>query len=120
MNSSTNSGSDRSSIRCKILWKLARMHTWSGYIDERDLLNAALDTEGHDAGRDVIKELRGEPFTVYQRGQGIQLKNDPDSQALVAFELRDDCNYTELQIEATLSRFFQAGGFAENDKPPDL
>lgn len=106
------------SIRCKILWKLSRMHTWSGYIHEGDLLDAALDTEGHDLGREAIDQLKNEPFTVFQQGRGIHLKNDPDSQALVAFELRDVCDYTELQIEATLSRFSQAGGFERYDEPP--
>lgn len=67
----------------------------------------------------MIDELKSEPYTVFQRGRGLQLKNDPDSQAVVAFELRDDCDHTELQIEATLSRFFQAGGFSEYDAPPE-
>lgn len=112
-------GTDTSPIRCKLLWKLSRMHTWSGFIQERDLLAAALDTEGHDEGRDVIEDLKKEPFTVFQRGEGIRLKNDPDSQAIVAFELRDVCNYTEIQIEATLSRFAQRGGFDAYDGPPN-
>lgn len=112
-------GPDTTSIRCKILWKLARMHTWSGYVQERDLLDAALDTEDHDSGRDVIDELKNEPYTVFHRGRGIQLKNDPDSQAMVALELRDGCDFTELQIEATLSRFYQAGGFDAYDEPPE-
>lgn len=110
-------GTDTPSVRCKLLWKLSRMHTWSGFIQERDLLTAALDTEGHDEGRDVIEDLKQEPFTVFQRGEGIRLRNDPDSQAIVAFELRDVCNYTELQIEATLSRFTQQGGFEAYDEP---
>lgn len=94
------------------------MHTWSGYVSESDLLDAALDTEGHDTGREVIEELKNEPYTVFQHNRGLQLKNDPDSQAIVAFELRDNCGFTELQIEATLSRFLQAGGFdAYNDRP---
>lgn len=105
--------------RCKLLWKLSRMHSWSGFIPERDLLAAALDTEGHDTGREVFRTLKAEPFTVFQRGEGIRLKNDPDSQAMVAFELRDVCQYTELQIEATLSRFAQRGGFDAFDGPPD-
>ena len=113
------SGDGPGSIRCKILWKLARFHTWSGYVREDDLLDASLDTEGHDLGREVINELKNEPYTIFQHGRGLQLKNDPDSQAMVAFELRDGCDYTELQIEATLSRFYQAGGFGEYDEPPE-
>lgn len=112
-------GTGTSSIRCKLLWKLARMHAWSGFIQTRDLLAAALDTEGHDDGRKVIEELVNEPFTMFQSGQGIRLKNDPDSQALVAYELRDVCGYSEIQIEATLSRFAQNGGFEAYEQPPD-
>lgn len=111
-------GGDPGSIRCKLLWKLARMHTWSGFVREGDLLDAALDIEGHDDGRENIEELKNEPYTVFRRERGLRLKNDPDSQAIVAFELRDGCHFTELQIEATLSRFFQAGGFDTYDEPP--
>ena len=92
---------------------LVRLHTGKG------LLTAALDTEGHDEGRYAIEDLTGESFTVFNRGEGIRLKNDPDSHAIVAFELRGICNYTEIQIEATLSRFSQQGGFEAYDEPPD-
>lgn len=112
-------GLDYAAIRCRILWKLSRNHTWSRYIPVSDLLGIALATEGHDLGRSVIEELKNEPYTAFQQGRGLGLKNDPDSQALVAFELRDIRNYTELQVEATLSRFYQAGGFDEYDQPPE-
>lgn len=111
-------GPSDSAIRCKLLWKLARMHTWSDYVPVRQLLIAALDTADHDVGRAVVDDLKTEPVTIFQEGRGIRLKNDPDSQAVVAFELRDQCNFTELQIEATLSRFSQAGGFETYDEPP--
>lgn len=111
-------GTDPSSTRCKLLWTLSRMHTWSGFTQETDLLTAALDTEGHDKGQDILEDLTRAKFTVFQRSEGIRLKNHPDSQAIVAFELRDACNYTEIHIEATLSRFSQRGGFDAYDEPP--
>lgn len=52
-------------------------------------------------------------------GQGYSVKNNPDDQAKAAFRLRDTCEYTELQIETTLSRFEQAGGF-DAYSPEDL
>ena len=50
-----------------------------------------------------------------RQASGFVLANDPDSRALAAARLRETCGYSTLQIEATLSRFEQAGGFDAYD-----
>lgn len=103
-------------IKCSLLWTLCRRHGWSTPIPESDLVDFALQTTDQGRGKRLVAELLDEPYVGYQRGSGYSVKNSPDAQAKAAFRLRDTCHYTELQIEATLSRFQQAGGFDGYDR----
>lgn len=87
-------------------------------MSKKGLISLALDSSEQSIGRDVCDDLKHEPYIIFQRGRGFSIKNNPDDQARVAFFLRDTCGYTELQIEATLSRFEQKGGFDVYDSPP--
>ena len=97
-------------LKCRLLWKLARRHGWGSPVPAETLVTDALASAEQGRGRDLVSDLRSEPYVGRQSG-GYVLANDPDSQALVATRLRETCGYSTLQIEATLSRFEQAGGF---------
>lgn len=110
-------GPSTTGLKCRLLWKLARLHGWSAPVDETTLVDAALAPGEQGSGRAAIPDLLEEPYVVHVPGEGYVLRNDPDSQALAAVRLRSTCGYTDLQIEATLSRFDQAGGFDAYDVP---
>lgn len=99
-------------IKCRLLFKLARNHGWGDPISTETLVNWALDGSEQGLGRQLAEDLRAESAISYSPGQGYSIKNDPDSQAQVACRLVRDCGYTRLQVESTLSRFRDAGGFA--------
>ncbi len=94
---------------------MARRHGWGNPITKDGILDLALEDSEQGAGAEVVDELASEPYITHQRDRGYWIKNDPDSQAQVAFLLRQNCSYTELQIETTLSRFEAAGGFDAYD-----
>jgi hypothetical protein len=101
-----------SEVLCKLSWKLARRHGWGNPISKQGLADLALKSSNEGRGRELIDSLVSESF-VGKSQKGYYIPNDPDSQAVLAFRLRDTCGYTEVQIEATLSRFNESGGFDE-------
>lgn len=107
-------------IKCSLLWKLCRRHGWATPIPKQQLVTVALEDTEQGRGKRLVEELLEEPYIEFQRGVGYTIKNDPDSQARAAFRLRETCSYSTLQIETTLSRFEQAGGFAQYVQPPHL
>ena len=62
----------------------------------------------HERGRarDVANDLRGVPFIEYHANRGFKIENKHID--VLARELRDECDFNEFRIEATLSHF---GGF---------
>lgn len=92
-------------IRCKLLWKLCRSHGWGSPVPIDDLVGDALDAVDQGRGRQICDDLKKRPFITYRRGRGLTIKNSPVEQEKIAHILRDECSYTRLQIEATLSRF---------------
>lgn len=103
-------------LKCELLWKLCRRHGWGGAISKDGLTDLALDASSQGSGRKIVEQLIDESYITYQRGNGYRVKNDPDSQAEAAYRLKNSCGWSELQIEATLSRFEQAGGFSAYDE----
>lgn len=108
--------SSSSQLKCKLLWKLCRKHGWAAPIPKDGLADLALESSDQGRGKSLVDELVEEPYVRYQRGQGYSLKNDPDAQAQAAYRLKSTCGYLEIQIEPTLSRFEQAGGFDAYDE----
>lgn len=102
-------------LKCELLWKLCRKHGWGTPVLESVLVDLALTTSDQGAGKEAVEELVDEPYVEYRRGRGYSIRNDPNAQAQAAHRLRSSCGYLELQIEATLSRFEQAGGFDAYD-----
>lgn len=105
----------RQHVLCKLLWKLCRGHGWAGALSEDALVDLALESSSQGQARDLVEELIHEPYITFQNGKGYRVKNDPDSQAQAAARLKQSCGYTDIQIEPTLSRFEQAGGFDAYD-----
>lgn len=105
-----------SELKCRLLWKLCRKHGWGSPVPRDDLVSWALPDSDQGRGREIVEDLLDEPYTGFQRGAGYSIRNDPDSQAQAAYRLRSECGYTTVQIEATLSRFQQAGGFESYDE----
>ncbi|GAB3691714.1 hypothetical protein GCM10028857_29440 [Salinarchaeum chitinilyticum] len=85
-------------------------------VAESTLVRSALDPSSQGRGDRLVQELVEEPYVDRARDDALFPKNDPDSQALAAVRLRETWGYSTLQIEATLSRFEQAGGFAAYDE----
>ena len=109
---------DGAGLRCRLLWKLSRGHRWGSPVPQRELVENALDAEDVQQGYEICDDLPDEPYIQVGRGGRLGVQNDPDSQAQLAFVLRDQCGFSELRIEATLSRFEQKGGFDYYDDPP--
>lgn len=110
MDASTDESSPRNPVKCSLRWKLARRHAWGSPIPEDDLVRMAPTDVGDDRAREACQELKTESYVTYRRENGYGLRNSPDEQAKLARVLRDTCGYSEIQIEATLSRF---SGFDE-------
>jgi len=86
----------RTRLKCRLLWKLCRKHGWGAPVPESVLVE--------------------EPYIRYREGHGYSVENDPDAQAQAACRLVSTCGYLEIQVEPTLSRFEQAGGFDAYDE----
>jgi hypothetical protein len=91
-------------IRCRLLWRLVREHGWSKWVPEDSLVNRALPDSEIGRGREVCEALRSEPYLVWQHERGYRIKGLPEQETL-ARELRDRCDFTELQISSSLSHF---------------
>lgn len=105
-----------SEMKCSLLWKLCRKHRWGGPITKEGLVDLALKSSDQGRGKELVEELIREPHITRTRNDGYRVKNDPDSQAQAAYRLTTTCGYTEFQVESTLSRFEQAGGFSAYDR----
>lgn len=97
-------------IECEMKWKLCRRHGWSGPVPEDDLVRDSVDSHEIPRGRRIAEALKKESYVIYQRQRGFSLKGMPELDQL-ARELRDQCGYDAIQIEATISPFRRAGGF---------
>lgn len=103
--------SKKSSVFCDMLFKMIRRHGWGSPISIKGLTDLALEDSQQGTGQQLAEDLVAKPYIKkVQRGK-YAIPNDPDSQAQIAFILRENCEYSELRLEATLSRFNQAGGF---------
>lgn len=113
----TSGRPSESTLKCKLLWKLCRGHNWSKKgVDREGLVNLALQDTEQGRGKELVEDLLDEPYVAPTGENKYSVKNNPRAQARAAFRLRESCGYTEIQIEASLSRFNQAGGFNAFDR----
>lgn len=99
----TNGRASDAEIRCQLLFSLSRKHGWGGWVPEADVIRTLPKSEHGRARREILPELRDSPLVIHQRDRGYKINHDSLSD--LAHELRDDCEYSELRIEATLSHF---------------
>lgn len=92
-------------IECALLWKLARTHGWSAEVDVSQLTRDA-NVHNEKRARDVARnQLADRDFIGYHQGKDtIWLKGPPSED--VAYHLRDECGYNEIQIETTFGDYF--------------
>ena len=102
-------------IKCRLLFTVARKHGWSREIPGDALVRMALRDSEQGDGHDIVMELADEQGVI-RTATGLSIRNDPDSQALLAVRLVKTCGYSPLQVEATLSRFAAGGGFDTYDR----
>lgn len=92
-------------IECALLWKLARTHGWSTEVDVSDLAREAA-VQDEQKARDIARnQLANRDYIRFHPGRDtIWLKGPPCDDA--AYDLRDECGYSEIQIEATFGDYF--------------
>lgn len=102
MTGRSGSGQD---YECALLWKLARSHGWSSEVEVSDLASDA-NVSDEQRARDVARtDLASRDFIGYHQGKDTIWLAGPPSDDMF-YHLRDECGYSELQIEATFSSYF--------------
>jgi hypothetical protein len=90
-------------IICRFLWRLARNHGWSSAIPIPDLVAIANIPDEKRGRRLCETTLTNKRYVGYHRGRNVVWLKVPHDD--LAYDLRDDCGYSTLRIEATLSHF---------------
>lgn len=90
---------------CALIWSLARTHGWSTEVQVDDLVKNANVTDEQQARQIARNQLRQRPFINYHQGRDTIWISAPPGDDICYF-LRDHCGYSELQIEATFSSYF--------------
>lgn len=92
-------------LECALVWKLARAHGWSATVAVTELVreaNVADEREAREVARNRVADRK---WVGYHNGRdAIWLRGPPTEDVL--YFLRDECGYTELQIEATFDSYF--------------
>lgn len=90
-------------VVCQLLWKLARRHGWSQWIS-LDALVRDLSVQDERRAREIFEaQVAKKEYVEYHPGREEVKLNVPHEN--LAYDLRDDCGFSELRIEATLSHF---------------
>lgn len=93
-----------SDAAAKIVWKLARRHSWGSPVPAEHLIRLATGSEDHDEMARVLEdEVLNLPF-IAQSSDGIFIPHGHDAHVEAANWLRDQTDLDELTIKATLSR----------------
>lgn len=101
-----------SDTAAKFVWKLARRHSWGSPIPTEQLIRLVAGTEDHDELARVLEnEVLELPFIV-QSADGIYIPNGQDAHVEAANWLREQTDFDDFTIKATLSRL-------PNDWPND-
>lgn len=102
----SNPSVEDADVECALLWRLARGHGWSSHVSVRPLVSNANVHDERKAREVARDQLAARPFVGYHQGRDeIWLTGPPGED--VFYHLRDDCGYSELQIEATFSSYFE-------------
>lgn len=87
----------------RIVWKLARNHTWGQPMPEEDVIAIATKDEDNDEMRANLDAALELPF-LSSGPHGVYIPNGQAKHREVANWLRDNTALQEYQIKATLSQ----------------
>lgn len=87
----------------RMVWKLARNHTWGQPMPENDLIDIARKHEDRDEMRDYLDEVLNLSF-ISSGPQGVYIPNGQAKHVEAANWLAENTELREYMIEATLSR----------------
>lgn len=101
----TEDPDDDRSLECKLLWELARTHSWSSSVEVHELARRANVLNERKARKVARDKLASRHYVGYHPGRDeIWLRGPPGED--VFYHLRNRCGYSERQIEATFSSYF--------------
>ena len=101
----TGASGARRDMECSLIWKLARVHGWSSETPVSDLARDANVTDEKKAREVAQNQLSDKKFVGYHPGKDtIWLEGPPSDD--VFYHLRDECGYSEIQIDATFGSYF--------------
>ena len=93
-----------SDLVARVVWKLARRHSWGSPVPAAELVRLVSRTEDHDElARVLDEEVLELPFVV-RSPDGVYIPNGRDAHVSAANWLRDWTTLDDLTIEATFSR----------------
>ena len=89
--------------RARIVWKLARNHTWGTPMDAETLVRLAATEEDHDEMRRHLSAVLDLPFVSHDP-EGVYIPNGRDAHVAAADWLREHTDREAFVIANTLSR----------------
>lgn len=88
----------------KLVWKLARRHSWGSPIPPEQLVRLSAGSEDHDEMASVLENTVLDLPFVARDSDGISIPNGQDAHVEAANWLRDETDLNDLVIKATMSR----------------
>ena len=88
----------------KIVWKLARRHSWGSPIPAEQLVRLSAGDEDHDEIAGVLKNTVLDLPFVARASDGVFIPNRQEAHVEAANWLRDKTDLDDFVIKATLSR----------------
>lgn len=87
----------------RIVWKLARNHTWGTPIDTETLIQMAATDEDHDEMQQHLEDVLDLSF-VSRGPDGVYIPNGQEKHVEAANWLRENTDREDFVIATTLSR----------------
>jgi len=87
----------------RLVWKLARNHTWGTPMDADTLVRLAAIDEDHDQMRQHLEDVLELPF-VARGPDGVYIPNGQDAHVAAADWLQENTDREDFVIANTLSR----------------
>lgn len=92
------------SVKCAPLAAMVAKHRWGTPIDTEHLLNiAAIDPNDYPVAREVVADLRGEPYITNRGSRGIELNNSEFGQLTEI--LYHECDWEPFEIKSRLKHY---------------
>lgn len=95
---------EMSDAAARFVWKLARRHSWGSPIPPVQLIQLVARTEDHDELASTLEDEVLKLSFVVQSPEGVYIPNGQDAHLKAANWLREQTEFDDLTIKATLSR----------------